>query len=164
MQIRAACDEDIEQITEIYNREVTDSLVTLDLVPWTDQEARGWLDRHKGAHPALVALGDRPGVHVVGFAALSAFKDRPGYSTTVENSLYVREGNRRQGVGRALLGELVEMGARHGFHAVIARMVRSNRASIALHESCGFQVVGVEHEVARKQGRWVDVLEMERLL
>ena len=78
--------------------------------------------------------------------------------------MYVLAGRRGGGVGRALLAELVRLATLHGFHSVIARIVGDNQASMALHRSCGFTLVGVEREVGRKLGRWLDVVEMQRVL
>ena len=66
--------------------------------------------------------------------------------------------------GRAILEELVHLAGDHGFHAVIARTEGSNEPSIALHKACGLEVVGVEREVGRKHGRWLDVIELQLLL
>ena len=71
-----------------------------------------------------------------------------------------RQENDRNAAGAA---NLVASSA-HGFHAVIARIVGDHRASIALHEGCGFTLVGVEKQVGRKFGRWLDVVELQRLL
>ena len=67
-------------------------------------------------------------------------------------------------MGRALLAEILRLGTVHGFHAVMGRIVDGHEASIALHASCGFEVVGIEKEVGRKFGRWLDVVLMQRLL
>ncbi len=101
---------------------------------------------------------------VVGFGSLSPWRSRPAYNTSVEDSVYVRDDQRGQGVGRLLLADLVERARAHGFHAVFARIVGGHEASIALHVALGFEVAGVEREVGRKFGRWLDVVVMERLL
>jgi phosphinothricin acetyltransferase len=67
-------------------------------------------------------------------------------------------------VGRRLLGEILELATAGGFHAVMARIVGTHEASIGLHRACGFELVGVEREVGRKFGRWLDVAVMQRLL
>jgi phosphinothricin acetyltransferase len=82
----------------------------------------------------------------------------------VEDSVYVRHDQRGRGVGRLLLGELVGLATAYGYHAVMARIVGGHEASIGLHQSCGFELVGVEREVGRKFGRWLDVALMQRLL
>jgi L-amino acid N-acyltransferase YncA len=159
--VRLARPEDAEAIRAIYNLEVTESTVTFDLVPRTLAEQRLWLQEHDGVHPAVVAelAGE-----VVGFGSLGPYRSRPAYSTTVEDSVYVRRDTRGAGCGRAILGELVRLGTVHGFHAVMARIVGGHVASIGLHTSCGFELVGVEREVGRKFGRWLDVVLMQRLL
>jgi phosphinothricin acetyltransferase len=154
--------EDAEAIRGIYNREVTGSTVTFDLVPRSLDDQRAWLAAHAGAHPAVVAVDDHD--NVTGFGSLTAYRDRPAYSTTVEDSVYVHHDARGQGVGRALLDELVRLATVHGFHAVMARIVGGHEASIALHKACGFELVGVEKEVGRKFGKWLDVALMQRLL
>jgi phosphinothricin acetyltransferase len=161
MEVRLARQEDGEAIRAIYNIEVAGSIVTFDLTARTAEEQRAWLARHEGAHPAVVA---QDGPRVVGFGSLSPFRDRAAYATTVEDSLYVDEAWRGRGVGRLLLEELIELALARGFHTVIARISGGNEPSIALHRACGFAMVGVEREVGRKFGRWIDVAVMQRML
>ncbi len=161
MQVRLATLADAEAIRTIYNREVTGSTVTFDLVPRSLDDQRSWLAAHAGAHPAVVA---EVGGRIVGFGSLSPYRDRPAYATTVEDSVYVDTDWRGKGVGKAVLAELVRLAGLHGFHSVMARIVDGHEASIALHRACGFELVGIEREVGRKFGRWLDVVVMERLL
>ena len=160
MQVRLAGSGDAEAMRAIYNAEVG-GMTTFDLVPRSLRDQLAWLDDHAGAHPALVA---DVGGAVVGFGSLGPYRSRPAYATTVEDSVYVHADHRGQGVGRALLGELVRLGTMHGFHSVIGRVVGHNQASVSLHRSCGFALIGVEKEVGRKLGRWLDVAVMQRLL
>lgn len=159
--VRLATPADAEAIRAIYNREVTSSTVTFDLVPRSLSGQLAWLAAHAGAQPAVVAERDGD---VLGFGSLSAYRDRPAYATTVEDSVYVRHDARRQGVGAAILAELVRLATTHGFHAAMARIVGGHEASIRVHHACGFELVGVEREVGRKFGRWLDVVLMQRLL
>lgn len=161
MEIRLAVPADAAAIAAIYNAEVTGSTVTFDLTPRTLAEQVAWLQQRSGVHAVIVAVADD---EVVGFASLSQWRDRPAYSTTVEDSIYVRDDQRGNGVGRLLLEELVLLATRHGFHTMIARIVGGHTASIALHRALGFEVVGTEHEVGRKFGRWLDVVLMQRML
>jgi L-amino acid N-acyltransferase YncA len=154
--------DDAEALREIYNREVVGSTVTFDLVPRSLEEEQRWIEEHSGAHPALVAV-DGAGT-VLGFASLSPYRSRPAYSTTVEDSVYVHVDHRGRGVARRLLTDIVELATTSGFHAVMARIVGGHEASIRLHDACGFGRVGVEREVGRKFGRWLDVVLMQRLL
>ena len=162
LQVRPALDADSEALRSIYNPEVLESTVTFDLVPRSLEDQREWLRARSGAHAVLVAVdGD---ADVVGFGSLSAYKERAAYSTTVEDSVYVRRDRQGEGVGRLLLGELLAVATAHGFHAVMARIVGGHDASIRLHAGLGFEIVGTEREVGRKFGRWLDVVEMQRLL
>jgi len=160
--VRMAERRDAESVRAIYNLEVAESTVTFDLVPRTLDDQVQWIDEHQGAHPAIVAVGEDDAV--VGFGSLSPFHPRPAYRTTVENSVYVDREHRGGGVGRLLLDELVRLAVDHGFHSIIARIVGGHEASIALHRACGFNVIGTQREVGRKLGRWLDVVEMQRML
>lgn len=161
--IRIAERRDAVGILAIHNEVVTRSTAIFDLVPRTLEEQQTWIAEHSGGHPAIVAVDEADG-DVVGYGSLSAFRARPAYAPTVEDSVYVREDRQRRGVGRALLDELVRLAEVHGFHSVIARIADHNAGSVALHEGCGFELVGVEREVGRKFGRWLDVVEMQRML
>ena len=158
---RLAEGRDAEAIRAIYNVEVLTSTVTFDLVPRTLDDQLRWLDEHAGGHPAIVAVDAAD--EVVGFGSLSPWRPRPAYAPTVEDSVYVRDDQRGRGVGRVLLTELVRLADAHGFHSVMARIVGGHEASIALHASCGFVQAGVEREVGRKFGRWLDVVLMQHL-
>ena len=131
MELRLADRRDAEAIREIYNREVLESTATFDLVPRSLEDQQAWLAARSGARAAIVAVGADG--EVVGFGSLSPWRDRPAYATTVEDSVYVHRGHQGQGVGRALLAELVEVATAHGFHACMARIVGGHDASIALH-------------------------------
>ena len=161
VNLRLACPEDAEATREIYNIEVTGSTVTFDLVPRSLEDQLAWLDQRSGAMAVVVAEIDG---QVVGFASLSPYRDRPAYATTVEDSVYVHADFRDRGVARALLAEILDIAAPRGFHAVMARIVGGHDASIGLHSSLDFEIVGTEREVGRKFGKWLDVVIMQRML
>jgi phosphinothricin acetyltransferase len=161
VDLRPAGLEDAEAIREIYNHEVATGTATFDLEPRSLAEQRTWLSERSGAHVVIVAEID--GV-VVGFGALSRYKDRPAYNTTVEDSVYVAPAKQGLGIGIALMEALVARAADHGFHTVIARIGSESDASIAVHARAGFVEIGREREVGRKFGRWIDVVIMQRML
>jgi phosphinothricin acetyltransferase len=162
MRTRLIERRDAEAVRDIYNVEVSESTVTFDLVPRSVADQMAWIDEHAGGHPAIVAVDDHE--TVVGFASLTPYRPRPAYATTVEDSVYVRRDQRGNGVGRLLLEDLVDLARDHGFHSAIARIVGGHDASIALHRACGFEQIGIEREVGRKFGKWLDVVLMQKLL
>jgi phosphinothricin acetyltransferase len=161
MEIRLARPGDAEAMRAIYNTEVSGSTVTFDIEPRSHSEQVAWVESHQGVHPAIVAVD---GGGVAGFGSLSPFRDRAAYATTVEDSVYVAGDWRGRGVGRLLLDELVNLATQQGFHTIIARTSGDNEPSIALHRACGFVLVGVERQVGRKFGRWIDVAILQRML
>ncbi len=160
--IRLAQPADAEAIRAIYNLEVAETTVTFDLVPRDLDAQLAWQVEHSGGHPAVVAV-DHSGT-LVGFGSLSPYRSRPAYRPTVEDSVYVHRDHRGTGVGRVLLAELVRLAQTYGYHSMMARIVGGHDASIKLHAVHGFELVGVEREVGRKLGRWLDVVLMQRML
>jgi len=161
MLIRPAVVADAEQICAIYNPEVLETTVTLDMAPRTVEEQRQYISQRSGGLVALVAEED--GL-IVGFGGLSFYRDRAGYRTSVEDSVYVHRDHHGKGVGSAVLAGLIDAAKLHGFHAVFARIVGPQEASVGLHQRHGFALVGIEREVARKFGKWHDVALMQLLL
>lgn len=172
--VRPARLSDAAAIAEIYNHEVLSTTATFDLVPRTIAEQEAWITARTGAFPALVAVESttvalsgpgRPAEgEVVGFTSLSPYRERAAYRTSVEDSVYVRRDRAGRGIGTMLLSTLLDHAASSGFHAVFARIEASGAASRALHERCGFRLVGIEREVGRKFNRWLDVAVMQCLL
>jgi L-amino acid N-acyltransferase YncA len=115
---------------------------------------RGHLPGHR-----LVATQDG---RVVGWAALSPVSDRCAYAGVAEASVYVAAAAVGRGVGRALLDRLVAGAEAAGIWTVQAGVFPENRASLALHRRCGFRTVGVRERLGRLDGRWRDVVLLER--
>ena len=159
--IRPSRDDDVAQLAKIYAHSVETETASWEDVPPSvaefDARRRALLGR---AFPYLVAeQAGKP----VGFSYASDYRTRVGYRFTVENSVYVDPAASGQGVGRALLNALIEACRAQGFHRMIAVIGDSdNRASIRLHEACGFEMVGVFPEVGFKFNRWLDSVQMLR--
>ena len=161
IQIRLAKQKDAEAIREIYNHEVRNSTATFDLVERNTQEQEEWLDDRSGAFSVLVA---EMSSKILGFASLSPYKARAAYRTTVEDSIYINEEFRNQGIAGELLSHLLEVAESSGFHAVIARIGGANEASISLHQRFGFEIVGTEKEIGRKFVKWQEVVVMQTII
>jgi phosphinothricin acetyltransferase len=160
--IRNAVVSDAEAICAIYNWEVEHETSTFDIVPRSLESQRSWIAARSGAFAAIVAVDEND--QVVGFGALSEYRDRAAYSTSVENSVYVRRDFGRRGIGKLLLNSLLDHATAAGFHVVMARIEASGLASRELHAACGFQLVGIEREIGRKFGKWLDVAIMQCVL
>jgi phosphinothricin acetyltransferase len=125
-----------------------------ELIPTWDEWDRGHL-----VWPRLVAREDG---RVLGWAALTPYSQRTCYRGVAENSIYIARDARGRGVGRALLEELVREADGAHIWTMQASILDGNEASVALHEACGFRIVGVREKLARKRGEWRDVILMER--
>lgn len=161
---RLATIDDAEAIRRIYNHEVENHTTTLDLVPRSLADQCAWITQRSGAFSAVVAVLQPAPESVVGFASMSPYRERAAYSTTVEDSVYVSREHAGLGIGRALMDELVATARGSGFHSMIARIEASGTASLALHRSSGFEMVGIERQVGRKFGRWLDIAVMQLML
>jgi phosphinothricin acetyltransferase len=161
LDIRPAVAADLPVINEIYNHYVGSSTATYQTRPMSAQERAAWFARHDGLHPVLVA--ERSGA-IMGWASLGEFHRREAYRNTVESSIYVRHDQRRLGIGKALLAELIHQGRVIGHHTVVALIDSEQAASIVLHEHAGFARVGRLHQVGYKFGRWLDVIYMQLML
>jgi phosphinothricin acetyltransferase len=125
-----------------------------------EEKVPSWeeFDAKQLAAPRLVARDPE----VVAWAALSPVSARACYRGVTEVSIYVARAARGRGIGRTLLGELVRRADDAGIWTIQAGILGGNDASIALHERCGFRVVGVRERLAKKHGEWRDVVLMER--
>jgi phosphinothricin acetyltransferase len=159
--LRAARLTDAAQLAEIWTREAVLAFSTTDTEPRDAAAMRAWLAGRTAAHPVVVACA---GDEIAGYAALTAYRLKPAFAHTVEDSVYAERAWRGRGVGRLLLGHVLELGTAQGHRCVIARIVASNEASRGLHEALGFRLVGIEEEIALKRGRWLDVAIYQRRL
>lgn len=162
--IRDAVLADVGAITAIYRPEVTGGTATFELEPPDAAEMVRRFAAITGAgFPYLMAELDG---RLVAYAYAQAFRARPAYRFTVEDSIYVAAEAQGRGVGKVLLGVLVDRCTALGFRQMIAVIGDSARQgpSMALHRSCGFEVVGRLPAVGHKHGRWLDSVQMQRAL
>jgi L-amino acid N-acyltransferase YncA len=155
VDIRDARPDDWARIAEIYWDGMRDGLATFE----TEVPPR---EVWEAAHP-LRLVAER-GDDLVGFATLSRVSARRCYAGVGENSVYVARDAQGNGVGRALLERLVSRGRGEGFWTIQTSIFPENRASLALHERCGFRVVGTRERIARRDGSWRDTILREKRL
>jgi L-amino acid N-acyltransferase YncA len=164
VSIRDSLPADVPSITAIYGFAVLHGSASFELDPPDTAE----IARRRGAllaagFPYLVA--ENAAGQVVGYSHAGTYRTRPGYRFTVENSVYVAPDCQGQGIGRALLPPLMVRCEQAGFRLMVAVIGDSaNRASIRLHESCGFRHAGLLPAIGWKHGRWLDSVLMVRSL
>ena len=155
VELRPLQPDDWQAVAEIYWDGMRDGLATFqtEVPSWKD-----WDASHLRGH-RLVAdlLGE-----VVGWAALSPASRRRCYVGVVENSIYVARGARGLGIGRALLEAMIAGAEEAGIWTIQTSIFPENRASLALHERCGFRVVGMRERIAKRDGVWRDTVFLER--
>lgn len=160
VSVRAATAEDAAAICTIYNQGIEDRIATLETQLRTPEERRQWMVARTARHPVVVAVS---GGQVVGWGSLNSFNPRPAYDHVVDLSVYVERAWRGRGVGRVLLTHLLDRARGLGYHKMVLATFPYNAGGLALYRRMGFSEV-VYREQGQLDGRWVDVLIMERLL
>jgi L-amino acid N-acyltransferase YncA len=159
--IRPATAADAGAICEIHNQGILDRVATLDTTLRTPDTTREWLAARGPRHPVLTAELDGT---IVGWGSLNPFNPRRAYDHVADFSLYVERGRRGQGIGGRVLAALIERARAIGYHKMVLAALASNAAGVALYTGAGFGHVGIYREQGQLDGRWVDVVIMERLL
>ena len=161
-EIAPAQEADLEGITAIYNDVIATSTAVFSDAPVTVENRREWLaERRARGFPVLVA---RESGEVLGFGSFGDFRAWPGYRTTVEHSVHVAAEQRRRGIGALLVRALIEEARALGMHVMIAGVVSTNEASLALHRRLGFVEVGRFPEIARKFDEWPELVMLQLAL
>jgi phosphinothricin acetyltransferase len=161
--VRACTASDLPAVCEIYALEVREGTASFELEPPSLAEMTARFAAIESAGlPYLVADVDGA---IAGYAYASAYRPRPAYRHTVEDSVYVARWARRRGVGGALLDGLVERATAQDMLQMVAIIGDSaHAASIQLHHRAGFRLVGTLEHVGWKLGRWLDTVIMQRAL
>ncbi|WP_165700649.1 GNAT family N-acetyltransferase [Alienimonas californiensis] len=155
---------DLEAVRSIYNYSVEKTTAVWTEATRSDAEQRAWFaEKQAGGWPALVAV-ETDGDAVLGFATLGAFRSQPGFCRTAEHSIHVSPAARRRGVGRELLEALLVRASAMPLWAVVGVISADNVASLALHESFGFQEVGRFPGVGVKWDRRLDAVFVQKTL
>ena len=163
VRVRAATEDDLEPLNDIYNHYVRETHVTFDLEPVTMEWRREWFGHYAstGPHRLLVAEAEE---ELIGFASSSRFRPKPGYATSVETSVYLAPDAVGRGAGKRLYEALFSSLEGEDIHRAYAGIALPNPASIALHERFGFKRVALFTEQGRKFDRYWDVAWYEKPL
>ena len=158
MIIRPAGTQDTAEIAAIWNNMIRDTLFTFT----TEQKTEAGIVAMIADRPnaVWVAQTDR----IVGFVTYAQFRTGPGYRASVEHSIVLGDGARGQGMGRALMDQACLSAAQQGRHIMVAGISSANTGGVAFHAAMGFQQVGRMPEIARKDGQWLDLILMQKML
>ncbi|HEV8042503.1 MAG TPA: arsinothricin resistance N-acetyltransferase ArsN1 family A [Bryobacteraceae bacterium] len=158
MTARSATPEDAEAIARIYNEGIEDRVATFETRLRSLEDVRAWFD---GVHPIVVVEDEES---VVAFAATSSYRPRACYAGVAEASVYVARSHRRRGAGRIALEALIQASNEAGFWKLLSRIFPENAVSRGLVRRLGFREVGVYEKHGRLDGKWRDVVIVERLI
>ena len=161
MTIRSAGPADAGAIAAIYNQGIEDRLATLETETRSAEERRRWLEARGPRHPVVV--GELQG-RIVGWGSLNSFNPRSAYDHVADFSVYVGREWRGRGVGHRLLETLIARARELAYHKLVLAAFPFNPAGITLYRRLGFAEVGVYREQGQLDGKWVDVVVMERML
>ena len=159
--IRLAAGRDAPAIAAIYAPIVARTAISFEIDPPSAEEMVRRIATSLPAYPWLVG---EEGGSVQGYAYAGPHRARPAYRWSVDVTIYVADGARRHGVGRALYGALLEILRCQGYHAAFAGITLPNAGSVGLHEAMGFAPVGIFRAAGFKLGTWHDVGWWQRQL
>ncbi len=148
-------------IAAIYNEGIAERIATFETEPRTAEQIAAQLVEKGDRFPTIVAEHEG---RVVAWAGAGPYRARPAYAGVAEHSVYVASSARRKGAGRVALDALCCAYAERGFWKIVSRIFPENTASLALHERCGFRVVGIYKRHGKLEGEWRDCIIVERLL
>jgi L-amino acid N-acyltransferase YncA len=164
--VRTATADDAAACLAVYAPYVEHTAVSFEEQPPSGEEMRARIESSLRTHAWVVLedpddAEDARGGHVCGYAYAGPYKSRPAYRWSCEVSVYVEQGRRRTGAGRALYEALFERLVDRGFLVAVAGMTLPNPASAGLHRALGFEDVGTWRGIGHKAGTWHDVHWMQ---
>lgn len=146
--------KDAKQIVDIYNYYVLNSIVTLDLVPFSTQDFEEKIETISNQFPFIVYEENNV---LLGYAYANTFRTKPAYNNTVELTIYLKYDELGKQIGKRMYSELLDQLKKQNYHVVIGGLTLPNDASIKLHENLGFEKVAHFKEVGYKFNKWHDV-------
>jgi phosphinothricin acetyltransferase len=162
LRVRNATAADLDAIGHIYNEGIEDRIATLDQDPKTADDMETWFSAHQGRYAVLVAAN--AGGDVTGWASLNPYSHRCAYAGVADLSIYVARDARGTGVGSLLLQALEKTAKANEFHKIVLFTFTFNAGGQGLYRKLGYREVGTFHEVGKVDGRFVDVMAMEKTL
>ena len=160
-RVRTATINDLEDIVEIYNWAILNTVATFDTEIKTVETQKEWFSQHDSQFPIVVY--EREG-QIKGWASLSRWSDRCAYSKTAEISVYIEPASHREGLGSHLFEWLIDSARGNGLRSILSRIAGPSEASLKLHDKFQFELVGTMKQVGDKFGRVLDVHLLQLIL
>jgi L-amino acid N-acyltransferase YncA len=161
IHIRYATLDDAAAIADIYTQGILERIATFESEPRTEEDIRKKLESDSDRHPTIVAEIDGK---VVGWASISLYRPRECYAGIGEFSFYIDRDCRGKGVGQTILKALIDEAERLGYWKLLSRVFTFNHASLNACKKQGFREVGVYEKHAKLDGKWLDVVIIERMI
>jgi L-amino acid N-acyltransferase len=150
-------------ILEIFNEAIAHSTALYDYQPRSIESMVTWFQtKATGNFPVIGAVNDHN--QLLGFASYGTFRAWPAYKYSIEHSVYIHHNHRRQGIGKALMEQLITTASEQQYHVMVGGIDQTNTSSIALHSQLGFTHAGTIHQAGFKFGRWLDLAFYQLLL
>lgn len=159
--IRLAGESDISSILDIYNQGIEDRIATLESDVKDYAYMKDWFDRHQGRYAVVVAEQEGK---VAGWASLNPYSNRCAYNGVADLSVYIARDYRGKGIGKKLLTEIESLASAHEFHKIVLFTFPFNQLGQGLYRKMGYREVGVFHNQGILDGKFVDVMGMEKIL
>lgn len=159
--IRTVTLNDAQAITEIYNHYILHTCITFETEPVSTDEMAARIKAISFVYPYFVYESDG---EILGYCYAHGWKEKQAYQQTAETTVYVKNGYAHQGIGQALMQQLIEASKASNLHVLIACITYPNEASVRLHEKLGFRQVSRFYEVGRKFGQWLDIYDFQLIL
>ncbi|MEY4023452.1 MAG: hypothetical protein RLZ23_413 [Actinomycetota bacterium] len=162
MHLRLATLEDLPAITAIFNSVIasSNSVYREEQVPLSERLA--WFNEKQSHGFPIIVVEES--AEILGYGGYGTFRPAQGYHLTVEHTIHIAESHRGKGIGKVILADLLDRATTAGFHTMIGAIDSENLASIALHEKFGFTECARIKEVAKKHGKFLDLILMQKLL
>lgn len=160
-QVRDADPRDSEPLAVIYNGAIRSGCSTMHTEPVSTDYFERLLEQLSSGEALLVC---EAGPVAVGWGIVKRYSERPGYAYACETSVYVAQEHQQRGYGASLLGAVVDRAQALGYRHLVAKILAVNESSVRFHESFGYEVVGQQRDIGFLNGRWHDVVIMQRVL
>ena len=158
---RIAMEKDIGSIRMIYNQGIEDRIATLETEPKDEIFMKNWFEEHQGRYSVLVAEQNE---EVIGWASLNPYSNRCAYNGVADLSVYIRRDYRGKGIGTRLLQDIEALAIQQQFNKIILFTFSFNTSGQGLYKKCGYRKVGVLERQGYMDGKFIDVMIMEKIL